>query len=137
MKNKEMHKNLESAMTFRLELFVDSLSASIDFYRRILGFKIGKQQSDGYTLMTHGDVNLALNLRANLPDDDPVQASAGERFGRGVEIVLDVNDIEAMYDQVLSKNWPLSGELQRQPWGSTDFRILDPDGYYWLISSRG
>ncbi|MBE2225487.1 MAG: hypothetical protein IAF02_28385 [Anaerolineae bacterium] len=35
-----------------------------------------------------------------------------------------------------SANWPLSGELQHQPWGLTDFRMLDPDGYYWRITTR-
>jgi uncharacterized glyoxalase superfamily protein PhnB len=87
--------------------------------------------------MTKGDVRVSLNLRANLPDDHPIQAMAGERLGRGVEIVLEVDDIEAMYAHVLSTNWPLSSKLQDQPWGLTDFRVLDPDEYYWRITTRG
>ena len=75
-------------MTFKLELFVNDLSASIDFYRRILGFIMGERQTDGYTPMTNGDVYLALNLRVNLPDDHPIQAAAGERLGRGVEPIF-------------------------------------------------
>ena len=132
-----MHKPLESAMTFRLELFVDDVAASIDFYSQVLGFKTGRQRSDGYTPMTNGDVYLSLNMRANLPDNHPIQAIAGEHLGRGVEIVLEVDDIEAMYEQVLSTNWPLSGEFQCQPWCLTDFRVLDPDGYYLRITARG
>lgn len=124
-------------MTFRLELFVDNLSVSIDFYNRVLGFTMGEQQADGYTPMTNGDVYLSLNLRANLPGEHPIQAMAGERLGRGIELVLEVNDIEAMYERVSSANWPLSGELRHQPWGLTDFRMLDPDGYYWRITTRG
>ncbi|MBK8904463.1 MAG: VOC family protein [Anaerolineaceae bacterium] len=124
-------------MTFRLELFVDDLVASTDFYGRVLGFVIGEQQADGYTPLTSGDVSLSLNLRANLPDDHPIQAIVGERLGRGIELVLEVNDIEAMYKRVRSANWPLAGELQPQPWSLTDFRVLDPDGYYWRITTRG
>lgn len=131
-----MHRTSESNMTFRLELFVDDMAASTDFYGRVLGFAIGEQQADGYTPMTNGDVYLSLNLRANLPDEHPIQAMAGERLGRGIELVLEVNDIEAMYERVSSTNWPLSGELQHQPWGLTDFRLLDPDGYYWRITTR-
>ena len=130
-----MQKNLASLMTFRLELFVDDMTASINFYSRVLGFEIGKRQPDKYTPMTNGNIMLSLNLRANLPDDHPVQARAGERLGRGVEFVLEVNDIEAMYEQMLSTNWPLSSKLQCQPWGLTDFRIVDPDGYYWRITT--
>ena len=132
-----MHKPLESNITFRLELFVDDLAASTDFYSRVLGFTIGEQQADGYTPMTNGDVYLSLNLRANLPDEHPIQAIIGERLGRGIELVLEVNDIKAMYQRMRSANWPLSAELQHQPWGLTDFRVLDPDGYYWRITTRG
>ena len=132
-----MHKTLESNMTFRLELFVYDLAASTDFYSRVLGFRLGEQQADGYTPMINGNVYLSLNLRANLPDDHPIQAIVGERLGRGIELVLEVNDIKAMYKRVKSTYWPLSGELQHQPWGLTDFRVLDPDGYYWRITTRG
>jgi len=125
-----------SWMTVRLELFVDDLPASLDFYSRVLGFEIGKGEADGYTALTNGEVRLGLNLRANLPDDHPVQSVANERLGRGVEFVLEVDDIEGMYKQVMAQDWPLADKLRRQPWGLTDFRLLDPDGYYLRITSR-
>jgi catechol 2,3-dioxygenase-like lactoylglutathione lyase family enzyme len=133
--NNKVENTLESGTTFRLELFVTDLSASVDFYRRVLKFKIGEQQSDGYTPMTNGQVKLALNLYSSLPDNHPVKAATNERLGRGVEIVLEVDDIGAMYEHVTAQNWPLSSELKRQPWGKTDFRLLDPDGYYWRITT--
>jgi uncharacterized glyoxalase superfamily protein PhnB len=71
-----------------------------------------------------------------LPDDHPIQANTGERLGRGIELVLEVDNIETMYKQVCATSWPLSGKLQRQAWGLTDFRVLDPDGYYWRITTR-
>lgn len=123
-------------MTFRLELFVDDLEASIDFYGRVLGFVSGERQADGYTSMTHGDVNLALNLRASLPAEHPVQAVAGERLGRGIELVLEVTDIAGMHERLYLANWPLASALMHQPWGLTDFRVLDPDGFYWRITTR-
>jgi uncharacterized glyoxalase superfamily protein PhnB len=57
-------------------------------------------------------------------------------LGRGIELVLEVADIEAVYEQTLAAQWPLAGQLQPQPWGLTDFRVLDPDGYYWRITTR-
>lgn len=123
-------------MTFRLELFVDDVTTSIDFYHRVLGFKIGEQHSDQYTPLTNGEVTLSLNQRCSLPDDHPIQAIAGERLGRGVEIVLEVNNVEVMHQRVLAAGWPLAGQLQHQPWGLTDFRLLDPDGYYLRITTR-
>jgi lactoylglutathione lyase len=126
-----------SALALRIELFVDDMAVSLDFYRRVLGFQPGESQADGYTPMGHGPVRIALNRRAALPADHPVQASAPERMGRGVELVLEVADLEAVYARVVAEQWPLSGPLQRQPWGLRDFRLVDPDGYYWRITDSG
>lgn len=123
-------------MTLRVELFVDDLPQAIAFYHQILGFQYPKQDGDGYTPLTNGQVTIGLNLRVNLPADHPLQAQMGERLGRGVELVLEVNDIETMYAQVVATDWPLADQLQRQPWGLIDFRLVDPDGYYWRITSR-
>ncbi len=130
------HEPSPSGMSFRLELFVDDLAASTDFYSRVLGFVIGKRQPDGYTLMTHEAVTLSLNRRANLPDDHPIQANHGERLGRGVELVLEVDDIEAIFKRVHTANGALSSGMQHQPWGLIDFRVIDPDGYYWRVTTR-
>ena len=124
------------ATTLRLELFVVDLPASLDFYRRVLGFEPGPRQTGGYAPLAKGSVRIALNPRSDLADDHPLRMAAGERPGLGVEIVLEVEDIVAMHQRVVSQSWPLSGELSRQPWGLTDFRVADPDGYYWRVTSR-
>jgi lactoylglutathione lyase len=124
------------ATTLRLELFVVDLPASLDFYRRVLGFEPGLRQTGGYTPLAKGSVRIALNPRSDLADDHPLRMAAGERPGLGVEIVLEVEDIVAMHQRVVSQSWPLSGELSQQPWGPTDFRVADPDGYYWRVTSR-
>lgn len=123
-------------MTLRLELFVDDLPTSLDFYHRVLRFEIGEGQTDGYTPVTNCEVQLGLNLRSNLPPDHPIQARENERLGRGIEIVIEVENIDEIYEHVSTQDWPLADKLQRQPWGLTDFRVLDPDGYYIRITSR-
>jgi uncharacterized glyoxalase superfamily protein PhnB len=126
----------ESGMTLRLELFVDVLAVSRDFYTRVLNFTADETHVGGYTPMTHGNVVLGLNLRSSLPNDHPVQLKGNERPGRGVEIVLEVDDIEALYARVCSQAWPIASPLQRQAWGLSDFRLIDPDGYYVRLTSR-
>lgn len=120
----------------RVELFVTDLPQSVAFYTQILGFYAQGQADDGYTAVTSGRVIIGLNKLANLPDDHPVQAQGGERLGRGVELVLEVSDIEVTYEQVKATKWPIASLLQQRPWGLTDFRVIDPDGYYWRITSR-
>jgi lactoylglutathione lyase len=122
--------------TLRLELFVAALPASLDFYQRVLGFEGEAERPGGYTPLAKGSVRIALNLRADLGENHPIRPAAHERLGQGVEIVLEVDDVEAMYRHVIAERWPRSAELTRQPWGLTDFRVVDPDGYYWRVTSR-
>ena len=53
-------------MTLRLELFVDDIAASVDFYTRVLKFTTDRPYIDGYTPISNGEVLLGLNLRASL-----------------------------------------------------------------------
>jgi catechol 2,3-dioxygenase-like lactoylglutathione lyase family enzyme len=125
-----------SEAAFRLELFVKDVASSVDFYTRVLGFTAGESHADGYVPLTKGTLRLSLNRRAALPEDHPIYQAPQERAGRGIELVLEVDDVTALCEQVLDQGWPLSDTLAQRPWGLTDFRILDPDGYYWRITSR-
>jgi lactoylglutathione lyase len=124
-------------VTLRLELFVGDLPRSLDFYLRVLDFERAAERPGGYTPLVRGSVRLALNHHSELGADHPIRWDGDARPGRGVEIVLEVDDVEAVYRHVVSENWPRSAELTRRPWGLMDFRVVDPDGYYWRITSRG
>jgi uncharacterized glyoxalase superfamily protein PhnB len=123
-------------VNLRLELFVRELAGSLDFYRRVLGFERESDRAGSYAPLARGSARMALNLLSDLDQGHPIRRAAHERPGLGVEIVLEVDDIEAMYRHVVAEAWPRSAELQRRPWGLTDFRVLDPDGYYWRVTSR-
>jgi uncharacterized glyoxalase superfamily protein PhnB len=52
-----------------------------------------------------------------------------------VEVVLVADNIRKAYDHVLASGWPISTPLTEQPWGITDFRIVDPDGIYVRVTA--
>lgn len=122
-------------MRLQLEFFVDDIERSLAFYTEVLGFQIRAQGEDGYIALARGDATISLNKRSSLPIDHPVQARPGEPLGRGVEVVLYVEDVHATYEGVVASGWPRSSELSLWPWGEQDFRVLDPDGYYLRISN--
>lgn len=117
-------------MRLRLELFVKSVPESMAFYRGVLGFETVSYQPDSYSVFRRGEIQIALQEFVHLADDHPLKPLGGERLGLGVEIVLEVDDLDALYAQVLAAGWPIAGHLARRPWGSRDFRVLDPDGFY-------
>jgi uncharacterized glyoxalase superfamily protein PhnB len=70
-----------------------------------------------------------------VPAGGPVDRSA-RAFPAGTELVLETDDVAAERDRVVAQGWPLEADLQTRPWGLTDFRLCDPDGYYLRITSR-
>ena len=54
----------------------------------------------------------------------------------GVELVLEVDDLDEEHARVTAAGWPLAEDLTDRPWGLRDFRLLDPSGYYWRVTSR-
>ncbi|WP_197029332.1 VOC family protein [Alicyclobacillus macrosporangiidus] len=123
-------------MTVRFELFVRDVGKSVDFYVRALGFSPGKQ-SEKYSVLRNGNVQIGLGRLSDLPTDHPLQLRhADERVGVGVEIVLEVDDVEALYKKVQDFGYPIQDALTVRPWGLRDFRICDPDGYYLRITSK-
>jgi lactoylglutathione lyase len=120
-------------MTLRFEIFPRDLDAAVDFYVRVLGFRVSKDQRadrEAYVALQRGSVRVGV-LRRDVPG-----ARADRRPPTGVELVLEVDDVAAERDWVVAAGWPLEEDLQHRRWGLTDFRICDPAGYYLRITSR-
>jgi uncharacterized glyoxalase superfamily protein PhnB len=54
--------------------------------------------------------------------------------GAGVEIVLEVPDVDAAIDRARRAGAQIVEPLQDRPWGLRDFRVSDPDGHYLRIT---
>lgn len=121
--------------TLRVELFPADLDAAVDFYVSVLGFSVvddRRETDDPYAALVHGDVRLGLARR---PEVEPQQRS--DRAPEvGVELVLEVDDLDAAREQVAEGGWPVVEDLTLRTWGLRDFRLLDPSGYYWRLTTR-
>jgi predicted enzyme related to lactoylglutathione lyase len=120
-------------MTLRFEIFPDDLDVIVDFYTRVLLFRLTADQRgepSAYVSLQRGEVRIGAARRA-VPDARAVRLPPA-----GVELVLEVDDVIAERDRVIAARWPLTEDLQDRPWGLKDFRILDPAGYYLRITDR-
>jgi len=118
--------------TLRFEIFPVDLDATADFYTRVLGFSIARDarhDREPYLALRRGEVRLGAAQRPVPPDP------AARRPPVGVELVLEVDDVQAERDHVASAGWQVADEITERPWGLRDFRVLDPDGYYWRITT--
>ena len=121
----------------RLELFADDVPKSVAFYKDVLGFETVREEK-GYAQLRLGAVEFGIGALDGLPRNHYFRPEiAKQRRGLGVEIVIEVDDVQAAFDRVNRSGTKVLSPLTKRPWGLTDFRIADPDGYYLRISSRG
>jgi lactoylglutathione lyase len=117
----------------RIEIFVADLDACADFYTRVLGFAVSTDN--------RGTEHPYLAVRR---DDIEVGASpawgevtrAARSVPTGVELVIEVDDLDAEEQRVNATGWPIESPKQGRPWGLTDLRVHDPDGYYIRLTTR-
>ncbi len=50
--------------------------------------------------------------------------------------MVEVRDVIALRDGFVAKGIRLAEDLRERPWGVTDVRVTDPDGYFWRFTNR-
>jgi lactoylglutathione lyase len=116
----------------RCELFHHDQDAAVDFYRDVLGFVVERDERNptGYVSMRRGGVVLGLGPGPAMESTD------ARRPLIGVELVLVVDDLAAARENVVAHGWRLDEDIVARPWGLSDFRLLDPEGYYWRLTEE-
>jgi catechol 2,3-dioxygenase-like lactoylglutathione lyase family enzyme len=120
--------------TLRCEKFPSDLDATIAFYSAVLGFDLvrdNRGSASPYVALARGEVLIGAAARREIVD------RSQRRPVVGVELVLEVDDLEADRARVAAAGWPIEEDVSDRPWGLRDFRLLDPSGYYWRITNRG
>lgn len=112
----------------RLELFPHDLDRFVDFWTRVLRFEVVQRERE-YVYLRRGEARIGA-----VPAWMPVEP-ARRAVPQGAEIVIEVEDVRAERDRVVAAGWPLAADVEEQPWGLTDFRLFDPDGYYVRVTS--
>lgn len=119
--------------TLRCEVFPADLDATVSFYVDVLGFELVGDQRGGespYVALRRDQVLIGAAARPAVPDREQ------RRPPVGVELVLEVDELDVERARVSAAGWPVAEDSTTRPWGLRDFRLLDPDGYYWRITAR-
>lgn len=120
--------------SLQASLTVKNLQTSLEWYRKVLGFTVDQRhERDGKLAavsLKAGAVRLLLNQDDGAKGLDRVK-------GEGVSLMITTaQDINEFAKAVKAKGGVLDLEPTDMPWGARVFRLRDPDGYRFAISSE-
>ena len=122
-----------NATTIRLSLTVKDLGKSVAWYRDVVGFTVDREiMRDGVLHavgIRAGSVSLLLNLDNGARGWDRVK---GEGFSFQLITSQPIDDIA---NAIKARGGTLATEPADMPWGARMFRLVDPDGYRFNVST--
>ena len=96
-------------------LLVPDVSATADFYRKILGFKTDPGAETGdYSVVWR--------------DNAAVHFAKGEEAPTGVRIFFWVKDVNGLYAEMTSRGAAIAVPIGTRPYQVRDFSVRDPNG---------
>jgi catechol 2,3-dioxygenase-like lactoylglutathione lyase family enzyme len=110
--------------SFAPQLLVDDLDRATAFYRDVLGFAFGEPWQGFYAIGERDGFAVHLKCAPKTAAD-----RAHRRAEQHLDIYADVAGVRALYDECRAKGATIIKPLERTPWGTSDFYLVDPDGY--------
>lgn len=120
------------ATELTLALTVKDVATSVRWYHEVLGFAIDQQMEREGQL-----VSVAIksgNIRMRLNKDDGGRGWDRTK-GEGIGLMLITKDVDATAARIKAAGGTLASEPADMPWGARVFRVVDPDGYRFAIST--
>jgi catechol 2,3-dioxygenase-like lactoylglutathione lyase family enzyme len=113
-----------------VELCVSDFEQSITWFERVLGFRVVARDANDYAELSRGEtfIQLATDHAPYWEAERLHLLPAGQR-GSGVEIVLLVEDADAVYRQAQQAQADIVRPLADYPWHLRQFWVRHPDGY--------
>ena len=121
------------------ELSVKNLNNSLRFYKTI-GFKIEYERpEDKFIFLSMDEIQFMIQ---EISENDKWNiAPLSYPFGNGINFQLEVNDVELIYNNLLSNNYKIAFEIEENWYrqdnkllGNKEFLVQDPDGYLLRFS---
>jgi catechol 2,3-dioxygenase-like lactoylglutathione lyase family enzyme len=118
---KKQHK-----MKMNAGVITTKLAESKAFYTKVLGF--GVTFENDFYLLLHTP-NHQAEISFLLPGHASQQPLFQPAFqGQGMYLTIEVDDVDALYEELKKKGVEIKIALRNEPWGDRHFAIRDPNG---------
>jgi len=119
-------------------LAVRDMKKTIEFYRDVLGFKLGLVFPDAGNLQTaeYADLSKDGMVVMFIPARN-VGIGSEDKLGAGVNFYMEIDGkVDDYYAEVESKGAKIAAEIRDEPFGIRDFTTEDVDGYQLTFVNR-
>jgi uncharacterized glyoxalase superfamily protein PhnB len=122
------------AVSLQASLTVKDLTKSVAWYRDVIGFVIDKEyERDGRVFA----VALKAGAVRILVNQDDGGKGLDRPKGEGFSLMLTTTQsVDEVAKRIKAADYPLTTEPTDMPWGARAFRVQDPDGFKFAISSE-
>lgn len=121
------------------ELYCSDIKTSLSFYVDLIGFSISYERpEENFVYLDLDGIELMLEQVAE-DSDNPRTWWTGKPekpYGRGVNLQMQVSDVDAIHERLLTVDWPLFRPMEDKWYrvdggktGNRQFVVQDPDGY--------
>jgi catechol 2,3-dioxygenase-like lactoylglutathione lyase family enzyme len=118
---------------YAITLFVEDLGTARQFYLDVFGFPVVFEDENS-TVFKFGDtlINLLKISEAGILISPATVATGGA--GSGFVFTIQVDDVDAMCEQLASRGVKLLNGPMDRPWGVRTASFCDPGGQIWEIA---
>jgi catechol 2,3-dioxygenase-like lactoylglutathione lyase family enzyme len=132
------------------ELYVSDLRVSLEFYVNVLAFRIDYERpEEHFASLNLGRAHIMLEEAPSLARSTAEEFGRGQwrtadlerPFGRGLNLEIEIDDIEAANDRIAAHDYPLLLEVHEKVYELKAGRrvarrllLADPDGYLIRLS---
>ena len=120
---------MASIMSAAPQFLVEKLDESLAFYEQRLGFSCDFVYESFYASVSRDRAVIHLKCAPKLEAE-----RAHRRTGEHLDAYLAVSGVEELHAEIAGRGAPITRPLARQPWGTHDFYVEDPDGYVLCFS---
>lgn len=123
------------------EFVVTDFRKSLDFYVKIIGFKIEYQRQDpNFAFLSFNKSQIMIQeLRKGEKESEKLEYP----FGRGINFQIDTENVETIVTSLKKNNYPIKREVKdswyqagNKSYGCREILVTDPDGYLLRFSEE-
>lgn len=116
-----------------ITLFVEDLAATRQFYQEVFGLPV-HYEDDASAVFNFGNMLINLLNATEAPELIAPAAVGSPDAGARFQFTIDVDDVDAMCDELGRRGVELLNGPMDRPWGIRTACFRDPGGHIWEIA---